>query len=202
MHRIVLTSGLWLLLFPSLVHAQTFRGPYGGIEFGRQQVIGGSLVDGVDTLHQDSRWVTSLFGGARAQAGWFVIGGELGMGFLDGTLALTDDARALAIDYRTNRQWHWSAHAGVSAGESSVIFGYVSEVTRTFDVTISQAGQLFSQQDEQGLLRFGAGIEFRLRKGLHLRMTGGTSRADFGDRPTNITVGRQFEGGAGLVLQF
>ncbi len=48
----------------------------------------------------------------------------------------------------------------------------------------------------------GGGVEQRLGGPFHLRITAGTSRADFGDRRTNIEVNRRFELAAGLVLQF
>lgn len=98
-------------------------------------------------------------------------------------------------------QWHWGLHAGLVAGASTLMFGYLSEVTRRFDVSVTQAGIPTFQEDEQGMLRFGAGIEQRLVGALHLRVTAGSSRADFGG-PTNITIGRRFEAAAAAVIQF
>lgn len=180
--------------------AQNFSGPFAGIEAGWLHVIGGSLVDGVDTLQDDSRLVVAAFAGLRVQARGFVIGGEVGRGWTDGNLRL--DAAPIVIDYRNGSQWHWGLQAGYAVGDRTLLFGYVSEVTRQFDVSITQSGQTTSQQDEQGLLRYGAGLERRLSKFLHVRVMAGTARADFGERPTNIDIGRRFELTGGLVLQF
>lgn len=180
--------------------AQTFQGAYGGIDASRQHLIGGSLVDGIDTLQEDSRLVVSAFGGLRVQARGFVIGGELGRGWTDGDLEL--EAPPLRVDFTNGSQWHWALQAGHTIGDRTLLFGYLSEVTRQFDVSIARSGQTTSQQDEQGLLRFGAGIEQQLIGRLHLRLAAGTSRADFGNRPTNIEIGHRFELGGGLVLQF
>lgn len=198
----VLKSVLFLIVAASAAHAQTFSGPYAGLEFGRQHVIGGSLVDGVDTLQEDSRLVSSGFAGLRVQAARFVVGGELGVGRMDGDLRLTDPARALAVDYLNDGQWHWGLQAGYAVRDHTLLFAYLSEVTRTFDVTITRSGLTTPQQDEQGLLRFGAGLEQRVAGPLHLRVTAGTSRADFGGRPTNLTIGRRLEAAGGLVVQF
>ncbi|MGE3277568.1 MAG: hypothetical protein AB7O67_20830 [Vicinamibacterales bacterium] len=182
--------------------ADTFSGLYAGIDAGRQQVIGGALVDGVDTLQEGSRLVTSVFGGLRAGLSGFVFGAELGIGWLDGTLHLDDPARALRIDYDTSRQWHWLLSAGHTVGASTLVFAYVSEVSRDFDVSVRQRGTLLTQQDGQGLLRFGGGVEHRLSGPLRLRVLAGTSRADFGDRTTNRAVGRRFELSGGAVVGF
>lgn len=169
---------------------------------GRQHVIGGSLVDGVDTLQQDSRIVASGFGGLRLQFGGVVVGGELGLGRTDGDLVLEDPSRLLRVDYENDRQWYWALTAGHTIGGNTLLFGYLSEVSRDFDVTIRRAGSTVVQQDGQGLLRFGAGIEQRVFGPLHLRATAGTSRADFGGRATNIEVGRRLEASVGVILQF
>ena len=58
------------------------------------------------------------------------------------------------------------------------------ETTRDVDVTIRQGGSTFRQQDEQGLLAYGVGIERRLTARTSVRGALGTSRAEF-DGPTN-----------------
>ncbi len=180
--------------------AQTFHGPYLGIDAARQHVIAGSLVDDVDTLQQDSRMVVSVFGGLRAQVAGFVIGGDLGVGRLDGEMRL--DESSTAIRYQADSQWRWSLHGGHVVGSRTLMFGYLSEVTRQFDVTLTGAGVTSSQQDKQGMLRFGAGVEQQIRGPWHLTVTAGSARADFGGRRTNIVVGQRLEVAAGLTVQF
>lgn len=192
---------LFLLLQPPMAAAQAFSGPYAGVDVGRQHIIGGALVDGVDTLQQDDRFVTSLFGGLRAQLGGVVIGGDLGVGRVDGQLTLADPGRRLTVNYQNRSQWHWAATLGHTVGAATLVFGYVSEVTRSFDVAIERGGQAFTQRDEQGMLRFGVGVERKLRGPLHLRGTLGSSRADFGGRPTNIEINRRLEFSLGVLVQ-
>ncbi|MGE0863153.1 MAG: hypothetical protein AB7P34_04555 [Vicinamibacterales bacterium] len=186
--------------------AQSGRGPFSGLyvgaDAGRQHIIGGSLVDDVDTLQEDSRIVASVFGGVRGQFRGFVLGAELGFGRTDGDLVLADSSRQLTVDYINDSQWNWTLNAGHTIGPRTLLFGYVSEVTRQFDVTLLRAGVTTEQRDEQGLLRFGGGIEQRIAGPLRLRATIGTSRADFGDRQTNIEIGRRLDASIGLVLQF
>lgn len=186
--------------------AQAGRGPFGGVyvgvEAGRQHVIGGSLVGGVDTLQEDSRAVATVFGGLRGQIRGFVLGAELGLGRTDGDLLLSEPSRLLTVSYMNNSQWNWSLNAGHTIGSRTLLFAYVSEVTREFDVTILRAGVTTTQQDNQGLLRLGGGIEQRIAGPLRLRATLGTSRADFGDRETNIDVGKRVDASIGIVLQF
>lgn len=83
-----------------------------------------------------------------------------------------------------------------------LVFGYLAEVTRNFDVTIRQARRTFAQNDEQGILRFGAGVDFNMKAPLLLRATLGSARADFGDRKTNLAVGRKLEASFGVIMQF
>lgn len=193
-------------LFAGSASAQSgrgaFTGLYVGADAGRQHVIGGSLVDNVDTLQEDSRVVAAVFGGVRGQFQGFVLGAELGFGRTDGDLILSEPARLLTIDYKNDSQWHWTLNAGHTVGPRTLLFGYVSEVTRDFEVTILRAGVTSEQQDEQGLLRFGGGIEQRITGPLRLRATIGTSRADFGDRETNIEIGKRVDASIGFVIQF
>lgn len=194
-----LFAAIWM---PVIASGQSFSGPYAGVEVGRQQIIGGSLVDSVDTLTQEDRLVVTGFGGWRFQARGFVLGGELGVGRTDGDLLLANPSRALLIDYKNSSQWHWGLHAGHTLGSRTLLFGYLSEASRSFDVSISRLGRITVQQDEQGILRFGGGLEQRLIGPLHVRGTLGTTRADFGGRSTNIEIERRLESSVALVLQF
>lgn len=210
--RIVLCAGRWrsgAVLFvvlwtccPSQLWAQPMdvTGPYLAVDLGRQQLIGGSLVDDVDTLQEDVRGVTSLSAGLRARLGRLAFGGELGRGWFDGRLERRDPGTT--VRYDSSSQWQWTITAGSTVGDATVVSLYLSEVTRTFDVTITRLGGVTDQNDEQGLLRFGVSIERRLRGPLRARASVGTSRADFGDRVTNIEPGRRLELSVGLVWQF
>ena len=185
---------------PSLAHAQTFNGPLLGVEIGQQHLIGGSLVNGVDTLQDDARLVVSGFAGARLHRRGFVIGSEVGAGRTNGDLHLGETN--LTVDYRNQSQWHWQLHAGPTIGSRTLLFAYLSEVTRQFEVTVTQPSGVTPQEDEQGLLRFGVGVETKVRGPVNGRISAGTSRADFGDRPLNKTIGRRFEVAAAVVVQF
>ncbi|MGE0811837.1 MAG: hypothetical protein AB7O28_25405 [Vicinamibacterales bacterium] len=205
-HRAVATVTCLVAMGVAPAHAAAqpslFAGPYVSVEAGRQHVIGGSLVDGVDTLQEDSRGVVSLSGGLRGALGPLVVGGDVGLGRLDGALELRDDATGTTVRYDTSSQWHWRLTGGVTLGPRTLAYAYVSEVTRTFDVAIVRAGATTPQQDEQGLLRFGLGAERQLRGAMHAFVAAGSSRADFAGRQTNIAPGRRFEASVGLTLQF
>ena len=82
------------------------------------------------------------------------------------------------------------------------VFAYLSELSRSFDVTITRAGTSVEQQDEQGLLHFGGGVEQRIAPRFSVRGTLGSSRADFAGRPTNITPSRPLEAAVGLLFRF
>jgi len=56
--------------------------------------------------------------------------------------------------------------------------------------------------DEQGRLRNGVGLEHRVRGPVHVGVSAGTSRADVGGRPTNVTIGRRLDASLGVLLQF
>ena len=77
---------------------------------------------------------------------------------------------------------------------------YLSEVSRSFAVDVDEAGARYSQRDGQGLLRFGLGVEREVTDAAALRVRVGTSRADFGGRPTNITPTRPVDVMIGAVL--
>lgn len=210
--RIVLYAGQWRSLVvlvaiawtccPSRLWAQPVNatGPYLVLDAGRQQVIGGSLVDGVDTLQEDVRTVTSLSAGLRGRLGRLMFGGELGRGWFDGSLERRDPTAT--VQYDSSSQWHWALTAGSAVGDATLLYAYMSEVTRAFDVTITRPGGVTDQDDEQGLLRVGMAVERRLRGPLRARVMAGTSRADFGGRPTNIEPRRRLEVSLGLVWQF
>lgn len=184
---------------------KAFGGGYAGVEVGRQSIIGGSLVGGVDMLSQDGRAVVSLLGGARYQFGFgLVVGVEGSVGFMDGDLRLADPGAGLQIDYETRSQTSLGVLAGYALGPARtwLLFGYLSEATRTFDVTIQQTGVVTEQRDEQGMLRYGVGAEIRILGGLHVRASGGSGRADFADRQTNIEPERELELALGVLYQF
>lgn len=182
-----------------------FTGIYLGADAGRVNVIGGSLVSGVDTLAQDSRAALTFFGGGRYEFPARIVAGvELALGLEDGDLRLEDPASGVGVDYRNRTHVRYGGILGLVVGTArrTMVFGYVSENARTFDVTIRQAGQSVGQVDEQGLLRYGAGIEHAIGRRLGLRATVGSSRADFGGRPTNIVVEKPLDLSVGLVVRF
>ncbi len=183
---------------------KVFSGFYGGVEVGRQNIIGGSLVNNIDVLSQDTRTVFSLQIGLRFQFDiGVVVGAEGSLGFMDSKLNLSDPIKQLYITYENNMQSVYGAIVGFAIGADKewLVFGYISEATRNFDVAIKQGTERFNQKDEQGILRYGIGLEKNIIKHLNLRISAGTSRADFGDQETNITIKNKFEFAVGAVLQ-
>lgn len=184
---------------------KAFTGIYAGAEAGALNVIGGALVDGVDTLAQDTRAaLTAVIGGRYQFANRLVLGVEFGAGWEDGDLATDVPATGASVTYTNSMHTRIGGTAGVVLGRSrrTHVFAYVSELSRGFDVIIDQGGTQTSQQDDQGLLRYGGGLEQRIAPRLTLRGTLGSSRADFGDRTTNITPTRPLEAAVGLLFRF
>jgi hypothetical protein len=179
-----------------------FDGPYVGISIGLHNIIGGALVGGVDFLAQDSRPAIMLFAGWRTEFdNGFVLGLEGGIGFEDGDLRL-DDPSGLSIDYRNNFQLRYGGQVGWRTSDRSLVFAYLSETKRDFDVSGSGPGGSFTQTDGQGLLRYGLGVDYDLRGPFDLRATIGSSRADFGYRPLNRKPDKPIDFEVGLVSGF
>lgn len=180
-----------------------FDGFYVGVSIGLTNVIGGALVNGVDVLAQASRPAVTIFGGYRREFdSGLVLGLEGGVGFEDGDLSLTDPSRSLAIDYRNALNWRYGGLVGWRTSDRSMVFGYVSELKREFDVEGRDAMGAFGQKDEQGLLRYGVGAEFNLGGPFDLRASIGSSRADFGDRPLNRTPDKPIDFEVAAVSAF
>lgn len=195
-----------LVIAAAAGHAQErhFSGFHAGVDLGSQSIIGGSLVGGVDVLAQDDRVVTSLTAGYRYEFPMgLVVGVEGSYGMLDGDLTYSDPFRNLEITYESDDQTTLGATLGWSFGveRNWLGFAYLSEATREFDVTIRIDGSTFLQQDEQGMLRYGLGIEKQINRGLHLRLAVGSGRADF-DGETNIDPDEELEYSAGILWQF
>ena len=183
----------------------SFSGPYLGLELAQQNMIAGALVGGVDMLAQSSRTVTLLNGGYRYQfSSGLVLGAEGGIGRTAGDLRLEDAANGLAIDYDNDTQVAYGGMAGFEFGATreALIYIYVSETERDFDVTITGPLGIGHQSDEQGLLRYGLGLERRLTGSINLRASLGSSRADIDGRPTNIDPETKYDIALGLTWQF
>jgi hypothetical protein len=202
------TVFLALVLLPAGAEAQErpFRGFFAGVEVAKEDFIGGSSVDGIDFLAQETRGVVSLAAGVRYETlSGAVVGVEGTLGFTDGDLTLTDVGRNLRVEYANDQQTSLGALLGYSVRVQRpwLLFAYASEVTRKFDVTVTPGtSPSFEQQDEQGMLRFGVGAEVRARDGLHVRCRIGTGRADFDDARTNITPKKRVQFGVGATYQF
>ncbi len=186
-------------------NAGSFDGPYLALEVSRQNTIAGALVANVDTLAQASRNVASLAVGYRHQfAGGLVVGLEGSFGVTNGDLKHVDSANGLTIDYKNGSQYALGGTLGYVLGETrqTLVFAYLSETKRSFDVTVRGPLGVGAQKDEQGLLRYGAGVERRFTENLSLRASLGSSRARFGDRRTNIDPKTQIDFSLGVVWQF
>ena len=183
-----------------------FDGFYLGSAAGFQNLFGGSHVNNMDVLAQQSKFVLDLYGGFRKQflKNRLVVGLEGQIGFADGDLSHTDNATQLEISYENNSQHGIGGTAGITVGKkkSHFLLIYVNETTRNFDVTITQYGETYKQQDQQGMLKYGVGYEATLFKGLHLYARIGGLRVDFGDQVTNINVEDKLDYMLGALYQF
>jgi hypothetical protein len=203
-----------LFALSAVAHTQerqpTFSGLLLAVDGARQSVIAGALHAGVDVLHQQTKFAALGSIGVRGQLPiGTVIGIELGAGPLHSRFVQSEPAMDIRVRYLGSRQRSIGAQLGqvVGARRRSLIYAYAYEMTRTFDVTIegpfggSSTFPVTGQRDEQGILRFGLGVERMANDWLSVRVNAGTARADFGNRPTNIDVSRPFEFGVGLVAR-
>lgn len=174
------------------------------LDGGVQNIIAGALVSGVDVLSRASRPVGTLSVGLRGQTSFGLVAGfEVGIGLERGGLRHGDPQVPLEVSYRNRSQRHWAIILGQAVGSdrATLLHVYVSEVSRDFDVEVNEAGARYTQHDGQGLLRFGLGAEREVSGSAALRVSVGTSRADFGGRPTNITLGRPVDAMVGVVVR-
>jgi hypothetical protein len=197
----MLHATLLLLAMADAGHA-AFAGPVLGIEGGRQNVIAGARIGDVDVLRQEGKAAFSLIGGYRwALGARGLVGFEAGVGWLDGDLAR--NAGAASVEYQPKGQYHYGGLAGwvVETPHPVLLFAYLNETKRTFRVDIQQGGSRVAQEDRQGMLRFGVGIEAPIAGGLHGRITLGTTRARFEGR-TDLVGSKVPELMAGLSWKF
>lgn len=183
-----------------------FDGIYVGMSAGSQNLFGGSFVNGVDVLAQDSRFVTELYAGFRKQflKRRFLAGIEFQIGFTDGNLKHSEPAKPLFITYKNSFQSGLGLTLGVALGKQRrfLLFAYGNETTRKFDVKISEQNGSYTQQDEQGMLRYGIGLEMQIYKVLNIRASTGRYRVDFGELITNIDVEDKMDFMLGVICQF
>lgn len=183
-----------------------FDGIYLGVAAGAQNIFGGSFVDGVDILAQESRFVLDWAAGFRKQffRDRLLAGVEFQVGFTDGDLAYAEPAAQRSIRYENSMQSGLGLTLGVALGKRKnvLLFCYGNETKRNFDVTVIDGTQSYRQQDKQGMLKYGLGVETHLWKGLNARATAGRLRVDFGDQVTNIDVEDRMDFMIGFVYQF
>ena len=193
---------------PVSAQSRPFNGVFLGVDASREDMIGGAFVDGLDFLAQDTRGVVSLTAGARVQASFGGVAGVEGtLGFTDGDLTTSDAVRGLSAEYANDTQTSVGGLLGFafSSARPLLLFAYASEVTRHFDVTVTQGTSSFNQfnqKDEQGMLRYGVGVEVGALDGIHVGLRVGKGRADFGNAQTNITPVRPIQYAIGIGYQF
>ena len=183
-----------------------FDGPLIGLEVGLQNYFSGSAIGNVDVLTRDTNVVTDVFVGYRKQlvGGRLLVGLRANYGFADGDLRQTGYLGEFDLVHENDTQIGFGGELGVVLGSRRVLalFAYGYETERDFEVTITSTSGRFRQSDEQGVFRFGVGAELHLRRGLHVRGTVGTGRADFGDRMTSQDVDGRTDFAIGVVAQF
>lgn len=187
------------------IQPKLFDGFYGGVEISRQNIYGGAFLDNIDVLQRDTRTVGSLIAGWRKQTNrGFVFGIEGQFGLTDGTLHREEFNQQVNIDYANSTQVALGVKFGYAVGTAKdwLLFGYTNLARRSFDITVSAPSSTFSQEDIQGILQYGVGIEKRWENGWGIRASAGGSYTDFGDLVTNIDVHGEIDTAIGLTYQF
>lgn len=171
---------------------ERFEGIYVGVEAGASNLVGGSLIGGVDVLAQDRRGTVDALVGARVQffGARLVAGVELRRGWTDGALTQNDAPSLSDVAYENDAQTAFGVTLGFvpDPGRRLAVLLYASEVSRDFDVSIVDPQNRYTQRDNQGMLRYGAAAELALFSGLSARLSVGRTRSDFGDRATNMEL--------------
>jgi len=208
---------LFLTLLPLVIHARqqtavsdnphmNFHGVYIGLNAGVQNVFGGSFVNDMDILAQDTRFVSEIAIGYRTPLlkNKLVLGLEFSLGFLDADLEHVDSTEPLRIQYENSAQNSLGLTAGFLLGRKkrSLLFLYANETKRKFEVAIDQPPYNFNQTDKQGMLKYGIGLEYKLFPRLGIRSTYGGLHVDFGELETNIDVEDKQDFTFGLSFQF
>ena len=186
------------------VRPKGLSGVYLAVDAGWQNIIGGALVSGIDVLRQDRRRVATVSVGGRFQTSFGTLfGAELGLGFADGNLEHVDPSGPLTVRYRNRRQSDWYLTAGqtLDGARRNLVYFYLSEVSRTFEVTVVEPTRTSAQRDEQGLLRFGGGFERAVTNHFSVRLTAGTSRGGFANDATNLIPRRLLDLTAGALIR-
>lgn len=207
---ILLYSGIWCIATGCLAQngapRRYFDGLHLGANAGSQNLFGGSLVNGIDVLAQDARFVTELFTGFRKQflKDRLLAGVEFQIGFTDGDLIHNNPDKSLTINYKNSFQSGYGLTLGGIFFKKKILlaYAYAFETERKFDVTIRDAFSTYKQKDEQGMLKYGLGLEVKAWRGLHARATAGRLRVDFGNQETNIRVDDKWDFMAGVAWQF
>lgn len=204
--RIIILLLLFLLVKATGFTQATFEGFYTGALAGSQNIFGGSYVEGVDVLAQKSGFVVEFPIGFRFQAlkESLVLGLEFSLGITDGDLMHVDDSKPLTINYSNSFQRGFGGMAGWVPGRKRnfLVFAYLNETKRKFEVEIRDRHGAYKQKDKQGMLKYGLGMEWPVTKLLHVRGSAGLMRVDFGERITNINVEDKADVMAGLIFQF
>jgi hypothetical protein len=176
-----------------------FDGVYVGVSFSTQNIIGGAQVGGVDVLSQKVRPMADVFIGWRKEfGGGFVLGLEAGVGLENGDMRNASGS----IEWSNDLHWRYGGIAGWRYGDGPLMFVYLNETKRDFDVRLQGPGGSFTQKDGQGLLRFGVGAEFEGTEDVNFRVSVGTSRADFGDQAISFEPKLPAEFELGAIYQF
>lgn len=185
--------------------AKLFDGIYSGIEASLQNIYGGAFLDNIDVLQRDTRPVASLIAGWRKQLDQgFVFGIEGQAGLTDGNLKRAEFGRQVNISYNNSTQIGFGLHLGyaIDVQKSWLLYGYANITRRSFEIAVTAPAGSFIQEDIQGVLRYGLGIEKRWRNGWGIRASLGSSYTNFGDLITNINVGGKVDTAIGLTYQF
>ena len=133
-----------------------------------------------------------------------VTGLEYSVGFLNGNLEHNSPSESLFIKYENSFQSSIGINIGVALGEQRryMLFGYLNETKRKFDVDINQYHYHYTQRDKQGMLKYGIGLELSVIKRINLKVTFGGLRVDFGELETNIDVDDKYDFTFGINYQF
>lgn len=187
---------------------KNFEGLFGAIELGSQNIFSGAFIDGVDVLDHENRFVAELSSGYRHQMinDRLLIGAELRFGLVDGSLhqLYEHPSQALNIQYQNHTQAGIGITLGSVLGKSKrvLIYIYTHRMNRKFDILFTEENGIeHDQRDEMRFLRYGIGLEVKLKKQFNIRANTGRVYVDFDDMETTEDVMDKTDFSIGLVYQ-
>jgi hypothetical protein len=171
-----------------------------GLQVGLENIIAGANFKEQDVLAAAHLPTIGFILAPGMQIKKWQFSPEIGVGYITKHLHYSNEE--VVISYQPNMQWFLGAKLGYEFKSGHSIFVYANEVSRNFDVKLQDQWGPFTQEDNQGMLRFGVGYQLNLLKSAFINCKMGTGRADFADRTISNNPNFKLEAAVTLGYSF